>query len=216
MKRQRGFMTLDIVIGIGLMLIVIAILAWVLSRQHVSSTEQTQAINLQTLSNVLNVYETNYFTPLVNGTAIPGIANPYAPTIAELKALTIGPLNSSFSATNSFGGTYLMSVSLAPVTCTPPACDLSTLTSMSNAMINPLSKTVDTGALGAAAAYIGANAGYSTAAHPGVITFLSGAASTPNPAGNVAGVLAIRGSYGSSGMSQFTRRDGSAPPTGGI
>lgn len=210
-KSLSGFMLLDAFIALGLTLSIAASVYWLYARyQHINQAI-AQANNLTTVSNASGTYMTVYFTPLVNGTAVTGVANEYAPTISELVGL--GLLPSTFSATNNYGGGYTVAVSKVPSGCVAPSCDLSSLANLTNAITDPITKTVDTVALGSAAQAAGGNAGYSTPSVPGTISGLQGAWSAPNPAGSVAGILAMRAGYGSSGMAQFTRRDGSAPPT---
>ncbi len=209
---QRGFSLLELMLAMSIMLALAAGAIWYQGRTNLVSKAQGQGDTLLALSNALNTYATVNFTPLVNNTAVAGVASKYAPTVAELR--TLGFLTSTFSATNLYGGGYELLVELAPGGCVAPNCDLATLANLTAPILDPQSQRVDTSAIGAAAIKAGGNAGYSSAAAPGTISGLGGAWSHANPAGAVAGILAIRGGYGASGLAQFTRRDGSAPPTG--
>ena len=175
---------------------------------------QSQSVQLNTLNNIVATFDTKNYGNLVAGTAIVGVANPYAPTIAELRNWG---LPSNFSAVNAYGGTpngYGVVISKLPAACTPPNCDLSALVYLTTPILNPMTGRMDGAALGRAVEALGADAGFSTQQNPGTITGVNGAWTAPNPLGNVAGILAMRSGYGSSGMAQFMRRDGTLPATG--
>jgi len=210
-KRERGFSILEMMVVLAIAMSLVAVTFWNLEKSHYQSTANSQGAQLLTLSNAMNTYATVEFTPLVNQQPVPGAANSLAPTVAELQKL--GFLSLAFNPVSSYGGGYMTAVSLQPPTCTPPACDLATLVNLTKPLANSQSQRVDTAALGSAAESAGGNAGYSMTTSPSVISFLGGNGTVANPMGNVGGILAIRGGYGSTGMAQFTRRDGSAPPT---
>ncbi|CAG9255245.1 hypothetical protein PUN4_230139 [Paraburkholderia unamae] len=211
-RKQRGFLLLETMLAMFIIISLVATVLWLKERSNDMDNANSVGQNLLELSNALNTYATMQFTPLVNGQTVTGVASEYAPTIAELK--TLGYLSTAYLANNHYGGSYAMKVSLAPSGCVAPACDLRTLAWMTTPIVNSLTRRVDTAALGQAAASVGGNAGYSTAASPSLISGLEGGWSTMNPVGSVVGILAVQGGYSSMGFSQFTRRDGSAPPTG--
>lgn len=203
-------------VAVLITIIMASIKLWPMMVEARSTRATAQGVQLQTLGNTVSTYSTKYVGPLVNGTAIPGVANPYAPTIPELQAL--GLLNTNFSTTNQYNGGYGVRISKLPAGCVAPNCDIENLVYLTNAIINPANGRLDEAALGQAAQVMQADGGYSDSATPGSITGPSGAWSVSNPvtsAGNpVAGILAMRTGYNSSTLAQFMRRDGQLPATG--
>jgi len=211
---QCGFTLLEVGIAITISILFGMLVLWPKANQFRSNKAAAQGTQLLTASNAVATYETTYYSELVNGTPIPGFASIYAPTIDELRNAHLLPAN--FSSTNSYGGGYSVVISKVPALCVPPACDITAITYLTNPIINPQTGRIDGAALGAAAAALGADGGYSTMATPASITGAAGAWSVNNPAGNVAGILGMRAGYGSSGWAQFLRRDGQLPMTGSL
>lgn len=181
--------------------------------QMIDARYKAQGDLMVTLNGGVNTYVANNYAALVNGNAVSGYANPYAPTIAELVAQ--GLLPTGFSGTSMLGPAYAVTVSRVPSGCTPPACDISALTYINGSITDPSTGRVDVAGLGTAALEMGGDAGYSDSISPTTILGIGGAFSLPNPvSGTPAGVLAIRTGYGSSSFAQFLRRDGTLPMTG--
>lgn len=212
-RAQRGFTLLEVGIAIAISMMAATAFLWVQTMNLRVSKANAQGTQLTTLSNAVATYMTTYYSQLVNNQAIAGFANIYAPTVAELKTAQI-VLPPNFSATNLYGGGYAVTISKTPGGCVSPNCDISSITNLTNAITNPLTGRVDGAALGNAMSVIGADGGFSTNAVPGSITGQGGAWTATNPAGSVAGILAMRAGYGSSGWAQFLRRDGQLPMTG--
>lgn len=212
---QSGFTLIELAIVIAVSILLTAAMLWpkvVQLRQQKATMQGTQ---LATLNNIVATFQTKNYGNLVAGTSVAGVANAYAPTIAELQNWGL-PAN--FSATNMYGGGYAVAISKIPAGCTAPNCDLKALVYLTKPILNPLTGNVDGGALGDAVQAMQTNAtpdaGWSTTGTPGTITGQGGQWSEPNPLGNIAGILAMRSGYGSSGMAQFMRRDGTLPATG--
>lgn len=127
-----------------------------------------------------------------NGTTT--VANSLAPTLAELYGL--GLLKVPMSAPIN-GGSWVISISTNPSTCTlPGACNLTAgvyatvpLTSRSNPA------AIDSAALNAAVDQLNGDGGYSEANTPTVITGAGGWTRT-NPAGSVAGIFYAIAGFG--------------------
>lgn len=222
-RRQRGIISLaqlQIVLGISMLVTTAGL--WQQARTLKQNQAVAQADALVQLTNAVTTYTTNQFTPLVNGTAVTGVANAYSPTVAELQAQ--GVLSSSFAATNYYNPAlnpgYQIQITTQPAACVAPNCDLAILVNLRSPIVDPQNGRVDGGLLGAALQRAGGNAGYSDSTSPGTIRGWSGTWSAANPvtvAGQpVAGILAMRAGYGSSGLSQFLRRDGTLPMTGNL
>lgn len=213
LQRQRGFTLIEIAIAATLAAIAVAVGLYFQAQEMSYSVARAQADQLKVLNNSLGTYETVYFTNLVNNTAIPGVANIYAPTVTELK--NIGVLDNSFSPNSYYSGTYNTSLRLAPTGCTAGTCDIFGLTYLTTPILGRDGK-VDNGAVGEAMLRAGGDAGYSNDLNPGTLSGGSGSWSTPNPLGAVSGILAMRVGYGSQGFTQFLRRDGTLPMTGSL
>src|SRR5260363_380916 len=68
--------------------------------------------------------------------SIPGVAEIYAPTIAELQAT--GDLDQGFQPVSLLNGLpYVVALSRTPAGCTPPACDISGLVYIRGAITDP-------------------------------------------------------------------------------
>lgn len=216
LRTQKGFTLVEVMVAVLISIMLATFKLYPMMAEARSTKATAQAIQLQTLGNSIATYSTKYYGPLVNGTAITGVANPYAPTIAELQSL--GLLTSNFSTTNMYSGGYGVQISKLPSGCVAPNCDIQNLVYLTNAITNSLNGRVDEASIGQAAQAVGADGGYSDSATPGTITGPSGAWSVANPvtaAGQpVAGILAMRSGYNSSTLAQFMRRDGQLPATG--
>ena len=212
---QRGFTLVEVGIAITISTLIAVMALWSDMTKLRNAKASSQGTQLATASNAVATYITTYYSELVNNQAIPGFTNIYAPTIAELKTAQI-VLPANFSATNVYGGGYTITISRSPSGCTPPACDITSLTNLTGPITNPMTGRPDGSSLGTAAALLGADGGFSTLAVPGSITGGGGAWTVPNPAGSVAGILGMRAGYGSSGWAQFLRRDGQLPMTGAL
>lgn len=213
-RPSRGFTLIEVSIAIAVSMMLAAALLWpqVVRVRHQKAV--AQGTQLATLSNIVATFMTRNYGNLVAGTAVAGVANPYAPTIAELQNWGL-PAN--FLASNQYGGGYAVQITKLPAGCTPPDCDLTSLVYLTTPITNPLTGRIDGSSLGEAVEAMGdiaaKDAGWSTIATPSMITGQGGMWSVSNPL-NVPGILGMRAGYGSSGMAQFMRRDGTLPATG--
>lgn len=212
---QIGFTLVELMITVAISTMLLAAGVWIKNELYQIDKATSQGTHLATLTNSVGTYATVYHNNLVNNTAIAGYTNIYAPTIAELR--TAGYVPANFNATSDYGFAYSIAVARYPTGCTAPNCDITILVCVNGSITDPRSGLVDGPALGSAAQKAGQDAGYSTPSVPGTITGLAAAWTTANPAGNVPGVLCMRAGYGSSGWSQFLRRDsGDAGMTGNL
>lgn len=163
----------------------------------------TQAVNSYSSKNLSVITSGAGQIVDANGNAVV-VVNKYAPTVAELNAM--GFLTGNFNAVNYFGGGYVVALNNSPVGCAYPNCMLDGMVYLTAPV---LSKGLpDITVLGAAVQKIGGNGGFSKLASPGTISGFSGGWNKPNPAGNVAGILAEQaGTY--SYDSLYYRLDGS-------
>ncbi len=186
---------------------------WAKRQEVLSQQTAAQGDVLADIGNSINgIYLATYYSNLVNGTAIAGVANAYAPTMTELENINVVP--SGYSTTSAYGTPYVISLAKTPAGCVAPRCDIAGLVYIAGAITDPSTgrpMTLDDGA-----AAIGGDGGYSDIITPSTITGVNAAWNQPNPLGSVSGVLAMRVGYGSSGWSAFVRRDGSLPMEGDL
>lgn len=199
---QRGFTLLELTVVLACVAILSAAFGLGIDYTRLEATSATWAAKSQKVYDSHEAYVTKYYTSLVNGTPIPGVAVPLSPTFAELSALNLMPAN--FSNSSNVGVAYVIDMAVTPTGCAPINCDVTW--SMRTAAPPTLSKDgqVDMHMVAAAAAKIERGAGWSSFASPAVITGLGGW-SAPNPAGSVAGIILARGSYTSSQYADFIR-----------
>lgn len=171
---------------------------------------------MNALKGAVSTYIANNYSALVNGTAVAGVANAYAPTVAELQNPAVSNLPPGFNANSLLGPAYVVQIAKSPAACTPPACDITGMAYLNGAVIDSSNGRVDGARLGIALSQIGGDGALSDSMDPANVRGIGGAFTIANPAGSVAGVLAVRTGYGSSAFSQFLRRDGSLPMTGAL
>lgn len=212
--RQRGYYDLlSIGIGATIAIAFATVGLWQKREEMLSQQMAAQGDVLKDIGNAVSAkYLSLYYSNLVTGTSVPGIANQYAPTMAELEAINVVP--AGYSTTSAYGTPYVISLTKTPAGCVAPSCDIAGLVYIAGAITDPSTGhplTLDDGA-----AAVGGDGGYSDLAAPGSISGPDGEWSQPNPMGSVAGVLAMRVGYGSSGWSAYVRRDGSLPMEGDL
>lgn len=203
--RKGGFTLIEmsfVVAIIGMMLMAFAPMLKEQAQKNQGSRIGDEAA---TLLGAVNTYGAQYFEELMNNTPIAGVANPLAPTIAELK--NVGGLPASFQTANSMGSGWIIQIdNRVPDACTPPACDISWLVTTDAGLLqDDGSGEPNTRILTSAMDRLGGNGGFSTTDAPGTVSGVNGSWTQPNPAGAVKGVLAARGGFGASGYSQFVR-----------
>lgn len=166
---------------------------------------------IKVVNDAVATYATTYFSELVNGLPVPGVATPTSPTIPEL--VTLGYLSGSYSATSISGSAYGIALTLEPVGCTPPNCNIAGMVHLRSPLMDTDGR-IDYASLGDAVGAAGTDAGFSLPDVPASIAGLNGSWTLPNPEGAAAGILAMRNGAGSMAFMQFLRRDGSLPMTG--
>lgn len=211
--KQKGFTLIELLLAVTL---AIGAMGYVIAREFDKAQiakAETQAGLLDKVNGAMGTYITNYYSQLVNNTPIAGVANIYAPTIAELK--TLGVLDSTFSSANFYSGGYGTQAALVPTGCVAPNCDVSSLVWLTTPIRNANGQT-DVSYAAFAAAELGADGAFSNTGTPGTLAGPSATWTVANPVGATAGIVAARNGYGSQGFAQFLRRDGSLPMTGSL
>ncbi len=214
LTRQRGaIMLIELAIVTAFTMAAVSGQLWIKRQQMLASVRAAQGTVLRNIGHGYNQYIVNHYSALLNQHPIKGVANSYAPTIAELQA--IGDVDQHFQATSLLGGLpYAATISRVPEGCRPPACNISGLVYINGAITDPA--TGHAQPLGEALEKLGGDGAYSDSLTPGTLYGPNAGWSAPNPIGKVPSVLAMRIGYGTSGFAQFVRRDGSMPMEGDL
>lgn len=161
-------------------------------------------------------YTAKYAYEIREGTlAVPGVADPARPTLLEL--VSIGMLPTGFDPTHIPGGQMSTVIERVPAGCVVEKCDLDWVTHTLKPITRPGLNAADEAGAGRIVKLVGAMSGYSPVSNPAVFHGYNGSWTTPvlNPTGQ-AGIVAVRGGYGSSVMAKFLRIDGGNEMTGDI
>lgn len=145
----------------------------------------------------LDAYSRKYQTALTSGAAVAGVANPLAPTIAELKAL--GFAAASFDDSSQPGGNLLFEIRKEPTGCAAAKCVLH-LTAVTSGSVKASGK-VDQQLAGLIAGYVPNGAGWTNAINDPLNLSKKGI-TLPNPRGNLPAVVAAKAWLGNSQASQ--------------
>jgi len=223
---QQGFL----LESLGLVLLILSILALLDMNRKFEEQLDAQAVArgkaMATVRNAANDYLVSYSTQLlaqvdlnqpveiVIGTVTHTVAHAGFPSIDDLVRLGKAPPNLSPVAPN--GARYVIRITRTPFDCADADCDLEGLVSLDRPYLQ--NGGVDYARLGIAMTTIGDDGAYSKQNSPTELSGYGGAWSTDNPfipgVGQVAGILAARFGYKTSGFSVFYKRDGSTPLTG--
>lgn len=204
---QRGFTLAEMSIVLAI-IAVLAIGGAKLAADTAKNAKATTiAAHLQTVTGGVNTYISSNFSQLVAGQPIMGFANPFAPTVNELKAA--GYLGMNVQPVNIANTTWMTSIWRNPSTCTPPACDLNAIVYSNTGFVRQSDGRPDTylAALVAGNVTTGGMGGTSLDSSPTIISSQGGALTAPNPvpAPFSTAVVAEFTGYGSQGFSQFVR-----------
>ncbi len=214
-RKNRGYALLDASLAILLGTGIVAAGVAAAIDQRGDDSARAQGLAMVTLQGAVNQYLTEHYSALVQpgGGNVAGVANPLAPTIAELRSL--GALKDPFQSTAFNGGNYRIQVTAFPAGCVAPNCNLDGLV-WNDRPLTDWWNNIDYPRLGVAIRAIGADGAMSNAATPNTLQGMQGKWNTANPVGAQAGILAARTGYNSASFSQFYRRDGSLPMTGDV
>ena len=198
-KHQRGYS----VTAMMVMLAVGSIVTAATARYSINMASQNAGTAIGTGLNDVNLalgtYTIFHYKALVDGT------KSLTPTIADLQ--NAGVLNANINPTPAIGGSYAMEISREPSGCIAPNCNLTSRVWYTQPILNPDNGRLDIAKLGAAAAAMDGDGGWSDSLMPGVIRGTTGW-SRANPVGTQPGILMAINGYGSSVFSQYVDRAG--------
>lgn len=209
-RRQRGSMTLDAILALGIMAVAASNDQMGSMRRRDVNTMVATGQYMQGLQVGLNRYISVNFDSLAQGSGVAGVANQYAPTLQELQ--TNNYLPTGWTLNNPASLTF--TVAITPTNCPGPTCQFpATITS---SQYKDSQGNVRNDLLSYAVASAGLDAGQSLSANPGQYTSIRKTWAMPN-GGAAAGSLMMRaGSYtnGYVDTSPFYKLDGSRKLTG--
>lgn len=213
-KGQGGFTIVEMLITSTLLAIGLSAGLWAARQEALADAFSAQGQTLKAIGNAAgNEYILRYYNELQKAApSIPGVADPYQPTMTELKALGLPIQN--FADTGWTNLPYRFRFQRVPAGCTPPACDVNGLVYLAGALTDPATGGVYGRGLGEAITAIGGDGGFSDDLSPGTISGFGGQWNQTNPMGAQVGTLAMQVGYATLGWQQFLRRDGSLPMTG--
>lgn len=213
-KNESGYLLLEL----ALVLAVSTILLTGQISQIINAVDEGNAIStakyLQVLQGGVNKYHQDNDVALKTvGATITGFANPLQPTVAEL--LARGYLEAGFPARSPLGLAFQNRLTRSGTCPSGPDCRVSGFAT-STAPYRDGEGRLRLDLLTSAVTYIGLDAGMSLPESPALLTTVGGA-TVANPAGAVAGTLAIRIGHGSGLLpllAQYYKLDGSRPLAG--
>nr|WP_280971262.1 shufflon system plasmid conjugative transfer pilus tip adhesin PilV [Cupriavidus gilardii]WDE72522.1 hypothetical protein [Cupriavidus gilardii] len=211
---QGGFTIIEMLIASTLLAIGLSAGLWAARQEALADAFKAQGETLKAIGNAGgNEYILRYYSELQKAApSIPGVVDPYRPTMAELKAIGLPIQN--FADTGWTNLPYRFRFQRVPAGCTPPACDVTGLVYLAGPLRDPATGGVYGRGLGEAITAIGGDGGFSDDLSPGTISGFGGQWNQPNPMGSQVGTLAMQVGYATLGWQQFLRRDGSLPMMG--
>lgn len=214
--RQRGYLLIEL----GLVLVISTILLAGTFSKIVDAVDQLNADStaeyLKEFQGSVNRYIEDNLLALKSGNAVTGFGVPLQPSIAQLRA-TGNYLDPSFGNTSALGLSFAVRLETQG-TCPGAADCVITGIVYSTAGYKDLSGQVHTDVLAKAFSGLGPDGAMSYAEAPSLLRF-QGGQTLANPAGNTAGVIAIRVGNGSglTGLlNPYYRLDGSKKLTGSM
>lgn len=199
LSKQKGYTATAMIIMLAIGGILTAGASRYAIRTSTENAGNALGQGLAQVNRALATYTINNYKPLVDGTLS------LTPTIAVLQAA--GLLNATFNPVPPIGGGYAAEITREPAGCVAPNCNLTARVWYTQSIVDPNTGNIDLAKLGAAAAAIGGDAGWSDAGAVSTIKGLSGW-TRANPLGAKAGVLMAISGYGSSAFSQYVDRAG--------
>lgn len=214
-RRQSGFGLIEVVLAISLLAVATSFFYRdVVVEGAVNKLTDAAGQHHKAYAIAHNRYLDAYRTELLNGLPIVGVANPYAPTWAELVALTMAP--PSITAQSPAQFFYTSAIQRVPAACVPPACvDLTgrfwSTTPVTNGIGQP-----DVGRAAAIAMAAGTDGAHSDITNANLVRGVSGVwLGDVNPLGAVQAIVFGRFGFGTAfDTSQFYLLNGSRALTG--
>lgn len=197
-RSSAGFTLIELIISLTVLSVVFASVIYAVEIYRDYTKGKAIATGFKPYHQAMLDYTHKYRVPLTTTGTVPGVANAFAPTVAELKALDI--LGAAYTgAVAEVSGSPAFALTLIPSGCTGAACDIGMAATYPGAVMSGNFPAFR--ALNFAAREFGNDAGYSTNSTPSTISSLNW--SRANPLGSVQGVFGTYVTYSASGLAQY-------------
>lgn len=207
-SRQRGFGILEMTLALALFAMILLFSMRDQQRTARMQVDRAAGEHLKLIQLSLQRYLDQNRANLLAGSPIPGVADPIAPTLAELRA--INALAPSVGDAGPNGLTYQLRVDRLPPACVPATncVDLQGVMWATTPLLEGGMPELQRLALMQAAG--GIDVAVANITNAAELSGLDGVWPIPNPLGNQGGVIAARAGWGAStDLGAFLRRDGS-------
>lgn len=207
-QRQRGFGILEMTLALALFTMILLFSMRDQQRTSRMQVDRAAGEHLKVIQLSLQRYLDQNRADLLAGAPIAGVANPVAPTLAELRA--VNALAPSVGDMGPNGLTYQLRVDRLPAACVPATncVDLQGVMWATTPLMEGVVPQVQRIAVMQSAA--GIDAAIASVTNAAQLSGLDGIWPIPNPLGNQPGVIAARAGWGAStDLGAFLRRDGS-------
>lgn len=219
---SRGFAMIEALTMIAVTAAALMVFHRIQINQQVEETNESVAKHALLVQDGVNKMINDYRKSLITSAspAIPGVANPFAPTVAELQATPAGApyIPQGYNVANQLGMTFSVSLTRLPTGCTPGVncTDVAGKIMSTASYVDPTSGLPDGARVANVANKIGMDAASSRVGSTSQFVGPAGTWAETNPL-NMAGILAIRVGYGSvsyNNLDFLLPRDGSRPMAG--
>lgn len=202
-KRAKGFTLIEMAFVIAIFGVILMTVARYSGAMQERAFGRVGGSQLKELIGDGSKFMAANFDSLVNGVAVTGIANEYAPTFAELKAL--GLIQASVPTVNEFGSQWNFIITKQPAACVAPNCDLQVTVNTTAPVLYKGKINYDV--LKNISDEVGNDASYSEDTDAGNIHGVNNSWVVVNPVlPAVPGIVLARAGFGSQGLSQFVRQ----------
>lgn len=202
-RAQRGFTLIELAVVAAVLTLGVSWSAGQWMQRLDDAAAQATGSYLLTLKRALDHYLVNHYEALTNGSAVAGVAQPLAPTVAELRQT--GLLAPGFAAQTAFNQAVAIRIKRAGA-CPGDSCRLDSLVYTTT--------PVPGQRLGLMAQVVLHTEGHGVAAYPERAHQLRGPnAHTENPIGTTAGIVGVMASLDTTLFHQFVRMRDERDPT---
>ncbi|GAA0523365.1 type II secretion system protein [Pigmentiphaga daeguensis] len=205
--RQRGWTLIELAIAASIAMVLAVLAGSRLVREVDDAAAQATGTYLLAIKGAMDGYLVRHYDALAGGAPVAGVAQAFAPTLAELREA--GLLQRGFPDRTPFNQAVAIRVERSG-SCPGTGCRVDALVHTATPLRAPGASEPDPGIL---AQVVMATAGYGAAAYPDQPALMRGATHVlPNPLGATAGVVGALASLDTTLFQQFVRMRDSRNP----